>query len=251
MKKILLTVVAAMLLVVMSVAGTLAYLTSTSQEVKNTFTVGNVSITLDEANVDEDGKKIDETRVYANEYKLQPGLTYIKDPTVTVKQNSEDCYVRVQVTVAGYNNLKDAFPSTDADFASFWNGEVFLLENLVNGWVKSTWIPQEAKLADVTKNDTSVVYEFWYNAVVPNNKTDDQKLAPLFTEIEMPQNLTNTQLDYLKNVQINVIAHAIQSEGFTAENGNSAMANAWAAWDSADAGNLATPVPTATPVATN
>ena len=39
MKKILLTVVAAMLLVVMSVAGTLAYLTATSREVKNTFTV--------------------------------------------------------------------------------------------------------------------------------------------------------------------------------------------------------------------
>lgn len=54
MKKTLTVIIALVLVVVMSVAGTVAYLTS-SDTVTNTFTVGNVEITLDEAKVDEYG----------------------------------------------------------------------------------------------------------------------------------------------------------------------------------------------------
>lgn len=47
----------AVLLVAASVMGTLAYLTSTDT-VKNTFTVGKVAITLDEAEVTEYGEAV-------------------------------------------------------------------------------------------------------------------------------------------------------------------------------------------------
>jgi len=92
-KKVLLLVLCAVLLVGASVMGTLAYLTS-QDDVVNTFTVGKVEIKLDEAPVDDDGKKTEGARVQSNEYHLQPGLTYDKDPMVTVIKNSEDCYVR-------------------------------------------------------------------------------------------------------------------------------------------------------------
>lgn len=225
MKKILLTMVAAMLLVVMSVAGTLAYLTSTSQEVKNTFSVGNVNIKLDEAKVTGDGTTLatPAERVLENTYKLQPGLTYLKDPTVTVEKGSEACYVRMQVTITDYSKLQSAFPD-----AEYWDGNVFLLEKLVdNTWDKATWMPQVDKLANVTKNDTSVTYEFWYKDTVAQNNADDTVLDDLFEKIKMPDDMTNTELSFLKDLKINVIAHAIQAEGFTNQ------AAAWAAWTDA------------------
>ena len=52
-KKVVALALCAVMLVVGSVAGTMAYLTS-NDSVTNTFTVGNVVITLDETNVDND-----------------------------------------------------------------------------------------------------------------------------------------------------------------------------------------------------
>ncbi len=63
----------AVLLVVGSVMGTMAYLTS-KDSVENTFTVGNVAITLDEAKVETDGTEVsDADRVKENSYNLVPG----------------------------------------------------------------------------------------------------------------------------------------------------------------------------------
>ena len=102
-KKALLLTVCAILLVVASVMGTLAYLTD-SGKVVNTFTAGNVYITLDELITDVNGVptgagrqagEIDET--IGNQYHLIPGSTYTKDPTVTVAANSESCWIFVKV----------------------------------------------------------------------------------------------------------------------------------------------------------
>ena len=101
--KALLMSLCAVLLVAASVLGTMAYLTD-SKDVKNTFTVGNVAIKLDEAKVDDMGnlvKNQDGTlvnRVTENDYKLLPGHTYVKDPTVTVLKPSVASYVRMKVT---------------------------------------------------------------------------------------------------------------------------------------------------------
>lgn len=96
--KALLLALCAVLLVTASVLGTMAYLTSTTEVVENTFSVGNVKITLDEAKVDEYGAAVEgAARVTANTYKLIPGHEYTKDPTVKVDANSEDCWVFVKV----------------------------------------------------------------------------------------------------------------------------------------------------------
>lgn len=83
-KKILAVVLAVVILAVAAVGATLAYLTAKSDTLTNTFTLGNVSIELDEPN-------------WVNGQKLIPGATYTKDPQVTVGATSEDCYVFVKL----------------------------------------------------------------------------------------------------------------------------------------------------------
>ena len=109
MKKKLMTVLALVLVIALSVAGTYAYLTS-QDTVTNTFTVGKVAITMDEAAVNEYGQKLNAAgevaaegdplaaRRDANVYKLVPSHTYVKDPTIHVGANSEDCYLFVEIT---------------------------------------------------------------------------------------------------------------------------------------------------------
>ena len=89
-KKTLALVLALTLLVAGVVGGTLAWLTDRTAEVKNTFTVGDINIGLTETTAD---------------YKMVPGNTIAKDPTVTVKANSEACWLFVQVTES--TDLKD------------------------------------------------------------------------------------------------------------------------------------------------
>ena len=88
---------ALIMLLALAVMGTYAYLTSTPGTVSNTFTIGNIEITLDEAKVDEYGALDGDTRVAENSYKLIPGHTYVKDPTITVKADSEACWLFVKV----------------------------------------------------------------------------------------------------------------------------------------------------------
>lgn len=99
LRRALLLVACAVLLVSLSVSATLAYLQSQTEVVTNTFTVGSVNITLDEAKVDEYGvPATPASRVQENTYKLIPGHTYTKDPTVHVTKGSEVCYLFVKVT---------------------------------------------------------------------------------------------------------------------------------------------------------
>ena len=108
-KKVFLTVLCAAALVVASVLGTMAYLTSKTDTVTNTFTVGNVAITLDEAKVTEMGAPVENAdRVMANTYKLIPGHEYTKDPKVHVTAGSEDSWLFVKVIdeIAGIEDVK-------------------------------------------------------------------------------------------------------------------------------------------------
>jgi len=92
--KVMLTALCAVLLVVGSVFGTIAYFTD-SEVVTNTFTVGKVDISMDEA--DTDDSTADADRDTANKYHLIPGQTYVKDPTIHVAADSEACYLFVKV----------------------------------------------------------------------------------------------------------------------------------------------------------
>lgn len=97
-KKVLALVMSAAVVASIAAAGTLAYLTGQDTAV-NTFTIGKVAITLDEAKVGPDGKKLASgERVKENEYQdILPGAVLDKDPVVTVEKGSADCYVYVAI----------------------------------------------------------------------------------------------------------------------------------------------------------
>lgn len=205
--KAILMVVCAMLLVAASVMGTLAYLTSTDT-VTNTFSIGKVKITLDEAKANPDGSIVEgAARVDGNSYKLMPGHTYNKDPQVHVKADSEPSYIRMLVTVSNIDALKAAFPV--ADYADYYDGDVFLLQKLVGGWNSNVW---------ACNSVDGNVYEFRYAAgsyTVPADATGEYvNLDPLFTTITIPGSVDATALAKLDNVTITVVAQAIQADGF-------------------------------------
>ena len=205
MKKKLMTVLALVLVIAMSVAGTYAYLTS-ADEVVNTFTVGDVQIKLDEAKVDANGVAVTPAeRVKANSYKLLPGHTYNKDPMVTVLAGSESSYVKMTVTFSNAAELDAIFEPNGANLLSIFNG-----------YDSTNWIYKgNTKNADNTRT-----YEFWYKEAVAA-PTADVALDALFDSITVPGGINNDQLATIKGMTITVNAYAIQADGF---------ANADAAW---------------------
>ena len=83
MKKKVLSIVAVVLVLCCAIGGTLAWLTDKTGPVVNTFTVGDINIDLSESeNLN---------------LKMVPGNTISKDPKVTVKANSEACWLFVKV----------------------------------------------------------------------------------------------------------------------------------------------------------
>lgn len=75
------------------VAGTLAWLQDETVTVQNTFTTSGIDIELDETGTNLNSS----TSQKEKSFKMIPGFTISKDPKVTVKANSETCYVFVEV----------------------------------------------------------------------------------------------------------------------------------------------------------
>lgn len=86
-RKILALASAVCVVAILAIGGTLAYFTATD-DATNTFTVGNVDITLTEPNWEGSGSK-DAPEVY-------PGEPLAKDPTVT-NSGANPCFVRIKV----------------------------------------------------------------------------------------------------------------------------------------------------------
>lgn len=81
------------LVVAFAAGGAIAWLTDTTETVENTFTVGNVKLDLYEHDAADNNKE-----VKALSFKMIPGTTAAKDPTVEVQKGSEECYVFVKIT---------------------------------------------------------------------------------------------------------------------------------------------------------
>lgn len=115
MKKKLTTVLAIVLVVALSVAGTYAYLTAQTDTVKNTFTAAGLAtdFSLDEsqANQQPDGSYTLDvaTRVKQNQYSVVPKVNLDKDPTVHVTLEKN---VGAYVFLAVDDNLGNGLTAT-------------------------------------------------------------------------------------------------------------------------------------------
>lgn len=198
--KVLLLALCAIVLVASTVIATVAFLTSTTDAVKNTFTFGQVIITLDESKVNSDGS-LGSTgeRVTNNDYHLIPGHHYIKDPTVHVDEDSEDCWIFVKLendliniidgnTTVGENDADDTVYTIEAQM-------------IKNGWT----LIDEQKNVWAYKNIVSA------NANVPVFNSfdivDDANVSEYATEKDNDGNV-------IGGATIDLIAYAVQADGF-------------------------------------
>lgn len=209
MKKKVVIITSFLLVAALSICVTLAFLTD-AEETKNTFTIGSVNISLYETDVNEMGEPIEGAEpVTENTYHLLPGKTYVKDPTITVENGSDESYIRMLVTLNLYKEIKEVF------------GEDFLPGNFVIGYDQEKWIyiGGEENLVENT-----ITYEFRYHKTV--DSLDGEKvLEPLFTELTVPGEVEAADLEKLADLEINVIGHAIQASGLATPE------EAWKAFD--------------------
>ena len=107
MKKKIAVAVSLLLVLALSIGGTIAYLTAQTDAITNTFTIGNIQITLKEMVKGATGTEVEATTVEQKAFTVVPGGTDTKKPIITVKANSEDCWLyayvenNVQVAVQG------------------------------------------------------------------------------------------------------------------------------------------------------
>jgi len=192
-RKALLLTLCAVLLVAASVFGTIAYLTDT-EAVTNTFTVGQITMSMDEAKVNTDGTVVEGgDRVLENTYHLLPGHTYSKDPVVHLTANSS-CYVFIKVDNKGI----EAIEEKDTSYVSVAN------QILNNGW---TW----------WKNDSNVHY--FYKLVENNTNQEVESDLPVFSSFKVDESVTNEGLKTFyegagTEKAVTVTAYAIQKDGF-------------------------------------
>lgn len=198
MKKKILVACLCVALAVLTVAGTtLAYLTSQA-EVKNTFTVGNVKITMDETDTDDSTPNAD--RDQANSYKLMPGKEYTKDPIIHVDANSEGCYLFVKV-----DNQIAAIEAT---------GDTAVAKQMeAKGWKTVDGQDELYVYVGTTAGATTP-------AVV--KKSDN---VTVFEKIIIADSVDNDTLATYTGKTIVVNAYAVQAEGFT----NKTAADIWGA----------------------
>lgn len=184
--KALLLTLCAVVLVVATVFGTMAYLTSTDK-VENTFTVGSVAITLDEMDI----TKTDGSRTDNNAYHLMPGHEYVKDPTVHVNAQSEDSWIFVKV--------ENGIAAFEAATSTEEGGYKTIADQIVaKGWTALDGV-------------TGVYYKSY------DKSTTGADLV-VFENFKMADNANNVEgwgNISADTTKVTVTAYAVQKDGFT------------------------------------
>ncbi len=203
-KKILALAMSAAVVTSIAAAGTLAYLTSQDTAV-NTFTVGKVDIEIDESKVGPDGKIIPgEAPVKQNEYvDVLPGDVLDKDPAVTVKGGSADCYVYVAV----WNCLANASGQDVLEYVDWEAND----ENWE--WV-TEYLPWEAPAIEVYRYDGVLAEEG-----LVKSSNEDIQLGTVFVnnQVKIKGSATADDLADIYAPVILVKGFAIQADNLEAD----------------------------------
>ena len=203
-KKLAIAVVALSLALVCAIGGTLAFLVAKSEEVVNTFTYGGIEITLTEKEgaVNDKGEHVFENVV--------PGAIVKKDPMVTVKADSENCYVYAKVE----NNV-------------VLNGAVVVTCNIDS----DNWTLVEK----VENANGSVVSLYKYtgsdNDIVAKTSSDTE-LPALFEDVTFSEDIESGDIEILDAITDDIVitAYAHQADNTDVDTADAA-ASAWA-WPS-------------------
>ena len=185
-----------------AIGGTIAWLTDTTGEVKNTFTTSDVDIDLKETKTD---------------FQMVPGHTIEKDPIVTVLKESEDCWLFVEITesatldtyinyaiAAGWTEIEDgdgnanttviarkvfaADEDQDFEIIGYTNDEDEFIVNkvLVNGNVTKDKMDDlgEADAVQPTLTFQAYATQLWKSNKPADGATEEAIAAAQFTAAE-------------------------------------------------------------------
>lgn len=176
------------------IGGTLAWLVTETDPVVNTFTYGDINITLHETDTNKDGDNDPNT----NTYPMVPGHTITKDPKVTFKANSEDAWLFV--------NLEKT-----ANFDDFMTYE------MADGWTKldnvdGVYYREVSKAAQdaeftVIKDDTVTVKgevtKEMLNALDANGASNYPKLIVTAYAVQRDSNIATATDAWAKTQPVN------------------------------------------------
>lgn len=179
--KIAALIAAIVLVIGCTAGGTVAWLVSKPDPIVNVFTVGNINAELAETKT---------------AFKIVPGVDITKDPVATVKANSEDCYLFVQLTEANWPTFTEADNTTRK-----------VKYEIADGW---------------TKLEDGVYYR-----EVPKKDTDQAFHVLQGDKVTVSNTLTKENADAIAgDPKLTVAVYAVQKEG---------MGSAADAWETATA----------------
>ena len=202
MKKKITAIFLCVALVAIAIAGaSLAYFTDT-KTATNTFTMGNVKITLDETDI----TNPEGDRVTSNEYDVYPGAVVTKDPVVhNVGKNG--AYIRATVNVSNWMNLVAAYYP---DFKeTFPNDGYKAALNLLVGELGEGWSVVGVEAGDVfTIGQFDAKFVLKYDGVLAAGADT----TAMFRTVTIPAGIDNANASSFDGVK--VVAQAIQADGF-------------------------------------
>ena len=243
-KTIFVAAIAVMLVAALVVGGTLAYFTDT-KDAKNTFTMGNVSIDLNEQQKGENGFEKFEQNKQLVPGKSNDGNAVSKIVTVS-NTGDNDAWVWVELKIPKYLVSKE-YPTDESKNALHWNSYgCFNVEyNAGNYWklaISDGIVDADHKVTDpkmvavadglwndykyvgtVTENSTEyVVIRTTMAKTLPAGKTSLPCLAQVYMDWRVTTNEDGTQyilpagdpISKDASWEVIVTAYAIQADGF-------------------------------------
>lgn len=190
-KKTAIAIVALVLISCFVIGGTLAWLNDQTDSLVNTFTYGDINITLAETT--------------GTEYKMIPGVDISKDPKVTVKSGSEACWLFVKV-------------EKSANFDTYMTYEM-----------DSKWTALDATnhpgvyYYNGTDLNSLLTADKAFNVLKDNKvKVKGEVTKEMLTAFDTDKNGTLSDTEKAALPTLTITAYAVQKEGF------STAAAAWA-----------------------
>ena len=211
MKKKKTILAALVLLLVVAVGGAIAYFTDTDEKT-NTFTIGNVDISLTEPNWDTTDSDSDGVPDASQD--LMPGQSVVKDPTINNVSTKNPAYVFVEVQV----------PCTTIVAPAVTSEEIFTY-TVNSGWTELS----TAAVACTSGGTATHVYYYGTNgtlsvlAKAADASTPTSTSNPLFSSISLLGTLKGNE-GLSGEKQVVVTGYGIQTEGLT----STAPADVWA-----------------------
>ena len=143
-------------------------------------------------------------------------------------EGSENCYVRVRVTVdvsAGYKEPTDEGTNGTTPWEEEFEAwakqfaDAYIRNGETPGFNTTDWTVSTPDLRDSTINPdaSTITYILTYKNGSTKNiveKPESDKKLPVFTHVEVDKYQDNADLAKLAGMKINVVAEAIQADGF-------------------------------------